>query len=72
MRGASVPAKASNWQKSSFSGTGDDNNCVELAASATSSHLHLRESDDPGAVLTTGTAPLRSLLAAVKRGAVRG
>ncbi|MCX5204130.1 DUF397 domain-containing protein [Streptomyces sp. NBC_00237] len=57
-----------NWQKSSFSGTGDDNNCVELAASATSSHLHLRESEDPGVVLTTGPAPLHSLLKAVKRG----
>lgn len=60
----------SNWQKSSFSGTGDDNNCVELAASAHSprAQLHLRESEDPAVVLTTGPAPLHSLLKAVKRG----
>ena len=60
-----------NWQKSSFSGTGDDNNCVELAASATSTQLHLRESEDPGAVLTARPAALRHLLDAVKRGVGR-
>ncbi len=55
-----------NWQKSSFSGTGDDNNCVELAASPEG--LHLRESDAPRAVLRTDPHGLRALLAAVKSG----
>ncbi|MDX3531502.1 DUF397 domain-containing protein [Streptomyces sp. ID05-39B] len=32
-----------NWQKSSFSGGGDGNNCLELASTPTT--LHLRESD---------------------------
>ncbi len=56
-----------NWQKSSFSGTGDDNNCVEVAA--TSAGLHVRESDAPYAILTTAPAPLRALIAALKTGA---
>lgn len=56
------------WQKSSFSGGGSGEDCVELAASPVSPHVHLRESDDPAAVLTTGPAPLHSLLKAVKRG----
>jgi hypothetical protein len=53
------------WQKSSFSGGGDGNHCVEMAATATG--LALRESDDPAAVLTSTPARLRALLAAVKR-----
>ena len=47
------------WQKSSFSGGGDGNECVEVACGDAA--LLLRESDDPGRTL--GVAP--SSLAAV-------
>lgn len=57
-----------NWQKSSFSGTGDDNNCVELTASP--SRIHLRESETPAAVLTTTPARVRALIAAIRTGAL--
>ncbi|MDX3532717.1 DUF397 domain-containing protein, partial [Streptomyces sp. ID05-39B] len=33
------------WQKSSFSGGGEGNDCLELASSPT--RIHLRESDTP-------------------------
>ncbi|MFE0133724.1 DUF397 domain-containing protein [Streptomyces sp. NPDC059037] len=52
------------WQKSSFSGGGDGNNCVELAS--TSNHIHLRESDDPATELIPATAALAHLLRALK------
>lgn len=52
-----------NWQKSSFSGGGEGNACLELAASAQA--LHLRESDDPTIVLTT-SAGLKALIHSVK------
>ena len=55
-----------HWQKSSFSGGGDDEDCVELAATATS--LHLRESDHPATLLTTDPASLHALLSALKSG----
>ncbi|MFD7707356.1 DUF397 domain-containing protein [Streptomyces sp. NPDC059785] len=43
------------WQKSSFSGGDDSSNCVEVAA--TRGARLLRESDQPGTVLSaTGTA----------------
>ena len=57
-----------HWRKSSFSGGGATDDCVELAASPDSPHLHLRESEDPGAVLITRPAALHGLLDAVKRG----
>jgi len=57
-----------NWQKSSYSGPGDGDSCVELASSPTA--LHLRESDDPGIVLTTTPAPVGHLLHAIRAGAV--
>ncbi|NUV60894.1 DUF397 domain-containing protein [Streptomyces sp. CAI-85] len=44
------------WQKSSFSGSGDGNACLELGSTPT--NLHLRESDTPA---TTLTAPLNAL-----------
>jgi hypothetical protein len=56
------------WQKSSFSGGGEGNACVELATTPTT--LHLRESDDPATVLTTTPAPLGHLLGAIRTGAV--
>ncbi|MEU6555622.1 DUF397 domain-containing protein [Streptomyces sp. NPDC046915] len=49
-----------NWQKSSFSGSGDGNACVEVAA--TSATLHLRESDEPATVLKTSTPPMAALI----------
>lgn len=47
------------WQKSSHSGSAD-NNCVELAASDTT--LALRESDAPTVVLHTDRPQLTALL----------
>ncbi|MEU5000219.1 DUF397 domain-containing protein [Streptomyces sp. NPDC021622] len=49
------------WQKSSFSGPGDGNECMELAA--LDGTLLLRESDDPTRIL----APTRDALAALLR-----
>ncbi|MFJ6988272.1 MULTISPECIES: DUF397 domain-containing protein [unclassified Streptomyces] len=43
------------WQKSSYSGEGDGNNCLEVKAG--SRGVHLRESDTPGAVLTAPRCP---------------
>ncbi|MFE7842598.1 DUF397 domain-containing protein [Streptomyces sp. NPDC057474] len=37
------------WQKSSFSGGADGNECVELSAARNA--IHLRESDDPARIL---------------------
>lgn len=48
-----------NWQKSSYSL--DNNNCLEIAADI-DGIVHLRESDEPGTVLTTTQARLRALL----------
>ncbi|MGW1779457.1 DUF397 domain-containing protein [Streptomyces sp. NPDC002143] len=53
-----------NWQKSSHSGEGDGNACLELAS--TPATLHLRESDAPAAVLTAPPAPLAHLLHAIR------
>ncbi|MEE4594195.1 DUF397 domain-containing protein [Streptomyces sp. DSM 41524] len=55
------------WRKSSFSGTGPDNNCVELAT-AESGGIHLRESDVPRTVLTTTPRPLAAFIRAAKAG----
>ena len=52
---------ALRWQKSSFSGGGEGNDCLELASSPT--HIHLRESDTPTSTLTTTPATLAHLLA---------
>ncbi|MET9903552.1 DUF397 domain-containing protein [Streptomyces sp. NPDC006446] len=57
-----------NWQKSSYSGPGDGDSCVELAS--TRATLLLRESDDPVTVLTTTPAPVGHLLQAIRTGAV--
>ncbi|MFF5185533.1 DUF397 domain-containing protein [Streptomyces sp. NPDC000345] len=55
-----------NWQKSTFSGGGDGNNCLELASTPTT--LHLRESEDPTTVLTTTPTALANLLAGIRTG----
>ncbi|MGW7259618.1 DUF397 domain-containing protein [Streptomyces sp. NPDC054834] len=57
---------ALHWQKSTFSGGGEGDTCVELAAAPTT--LHLRESDDPATQLTTGSAPLAHLISSLKSG----
>ncbi|MFI0967438.1 DUF397 domain-containing protein [Streptomyces sp. NPDC021080] len=57
-----------NWQKSSYSGPGDGDSCVELAS--TPAVLHLRESDAPETVLTTTPAPVGHLLRAIRTGTV--
>nr|WP_262703511.1 DUF397 domain-containing protein [Streptomyces sp. NEAU-383] len=57
------------WRKSSFSGTGPDNNCVELAATATDSGgIRLREGDAPQTVLATTPRPLAAFIQAAKAG----
>ncbi|MFJ4423094.1 DUF397 domain-containing protein [Streptomyces bobili] len=53
-----------NWQKSSFSGGGDGDNCLELASTPTT--FHLRESDTPATILTTTPTPLTHLLDAIR------
>lgn len=51
-----------DWQKSSYSSEG--NNCVELAATSDGT-IHLRESDEPEATLTTTPTSLHTLLRAL-------
>lgn len=55
-----------NWRKSSYSGAGDGNSCIELAFIGQA--VALRESDDPRTVLTTTPAKLGSLLRSIKAG----
>jgi hypothetical protein len=55
-----------NWQKSSYSGTGDGASCIELAATPAGGTIRLRESDDPGVIVTTTPAPLKALLLGIK------
>ncbi|MFJ1975020.1 DUF397 domain-containing protein [Streptomyces sp. NPDC087903] len=57
---------ALNWQKSTFSGGGEGNTCVEVATTPTA--VHLRESDTPATELTTGTVPLAHLIRGLKSG----
>ncbi|MEV0635012.1 DUF397 domain-containing protein [Streptomyces sp. NPDC050619] len=52
------------WQKSSYSGSGDGTNCVELAT--TEDILALRESDAPTVVLHTHRLQLAALLWHIK------
>jgi hypothetical protein len=48
------------WQKSSFSGGGDGNSCVEVATDACT--LLLRESEDPAHILTAAPGAVSVLL----------
>jgi Domain of unknown function (DUF397) len=56
------------WRKSTYSGGGEDNHCVELAS------LHgviaIRESDVPGDILITTPVAFGALIRAVKAGAL--
>ncbi|WP_371479816.1 DUF397 domain-containing protein [Kitasatospora sp. NBC_00315] len=54
------------WQKSSYSGGGDGADCIELAL--VDGAVLLRESDDPGVVVTTTPAKLRAFILGVKAG----
>lgn len=58
------------WQKSSFSG-GGNGDCVELATDP-DGNVHLRESDQPGDILTMSPGRLRALLDCVKGGRLSG
>ncbi|MGV9884999.1 DUF397 domain-containing protein [Streptomyces sp. NPDC003006] len=49
-----------HWQKSTYSGGGDGNECVELARATGT--LLLRESDDPDRVITLTPHTLTALL----------
>ncbi|MEO3756254.1 DUF397 domain-containing protein [Streptomyces sp. B6B3] len=54
------------WQKSSFSGSGGNGGCLEVAASPEG--LLLRESEEPGVVLGTRAGRVAALLFAIKAG----
>ncbi|MEU5091421.1 DUF397 domain-containing protein [Streptomyces sp. NPDC021356] len=55
-----------NWRKSSYSGEGDGNACVEIAASPT--HTAIRDSKAPARATLTFAAPAFStFLDALKR-----
>ncbi|MFK4065313.1 DUF397 domain-containing protein [Streptomyces sp. NPDC029674] len=55
-----------HWQKSSFSGGGDGDTCIELASA--DAHIRLRESDCPAVELVTDPAALVRLLRVIKEG----
>ncbi|MFB4196684.1 DUF397 domain-containing protein [Streptomyces carpaticus] len=57
------------WQKSSFSGSGGNGSCVELAAT-THAGVCLRESDVPAITLTASRAATRALLSRIKTGGI--
>ncbi|MFJ9895025.1 DUF397 domain-containing protein [Streptomyces sp. NPDC091280] len=60
----------SAWRKSSYSGGGDGNNCVEIAA--TPSHTAVRDSKAPTRATLTFPAPaFASFLQALKSAALR-
>ncbi|MEV0266258.1 DUF397 domain-containing protein [Streptomyces sp. NPDC050617] len=54
------------WQKSSYSGGGENNNCVEVGIAA--GRVHLRESDAPAVAVTTTPLALAGLLRLVREG----
>lgn len=54
------------WQKSSFSGSGGNSGCLELATGE--DRLLFRESDEPEAVLAARTLRVAALLHAIKGG----
>jgi Domain of unknown function (DUF397) len=55
-----------HWQKSSYSAGGDGGQCIELAA--TGDDVLMRESDDPGSILTASREKLRYFVLGVKSG----
>jgi hypothetical protein len=55
---------ATEWQKSSFSGSGPDNDCVEVAGGG--DHIRMREGDDPNVVVAPTDRVFGALLRHVK------
>ncbi|MER6141664.1 DUF397 domain-containing protein [Streptomyces sparsogenes] len=53
------------WQRSSFC-SGGGNNCIEVATA--DSGIAIRESAEPGTILTTDRAALRAFVLGVKDG----
>ena len=53
-----------NWRKSSYSGEGDGNDCVEIAS--TSTRVGVRDSKTPARTLTFPTGAFTAFLNAVK------
>ncbi|MDQ0930923.1 DUF397 domain-containing protein [Streptomyces turgidiscabies] len=54
-----------NWQKSSYSGAGDGNSCVEIATSPT--HISIRDSKTPaGATLALPAGAFTPFVEALK------
>ncbi|MEU4653010.1 DUF397 domain-containing protein [Streptomyces sp. NPDC023723] len=54
-----------NWRKSSYSGGGDGNNCIEIATTPT--HIALRDSKNPAyATLTFPATTFASFLEALR------
>lgn len=58
--------RMTTWQKSTFSGSGPDNDCVEVAAG--DDLIRVRESDDPHVVLAPTSRTFGALLRHVKNG----
>ncbi|MGW2486757.1 DUF397 domain-containing protein [Streptomyces sp. NPDC001606] len=57
-----------NWRKSSYSGGGDGNNCVEIAPTPT--HISIRDSKNPaGNTLTVPAGSFALFIEALKRNA---
>ncbi|MEV5610526.1 DUF397 domain-containing protein [Streptomyces sp. NPDC052225] len=55
------------WRKSSYSGSGDGNACVEVATAPT--HISIRDSKDPARTpLAVGPAAFTAFLAALTPG----
>ncbi|MDT0571559.1 DUF397 domain-containing protein [Streptomyces sp. DSM 3412] len=62
--------RAPHWQKSTYSGGGEGDTCVEIAAVAPN-FLGLRESTTPTTHLRTTPTPLAGLLHHIKAGGFR-
>ncbi len=58
-----------SWQKSSFSGPDDNPDCVELRGF--DGAVAIRESDNPGDVVTVPAPRVRALIASVKAGSIQ-
>ncbi|MFF9125939.1 DUF397 domain-containing protein [Streptomyces sp. NPDC014889] len=59
-------ATPDNWRKSSYSGPGDGNDCVEIATSPT--HIAVRDSKTPaGGIVTLPADVFSSFVEALKR-----
>lgn len=54
------------WRKSSFSGPGETNDCIELAA--LDGEIRIRESDTPAAAISVAPARLGTFIRACKAG----